>query len=138
MTAKNNQESAFIESMKQFDFYTEWTRTSSLVKGKYKSDHLSDEVINTCNKNAEKISFLSGSYVKLVDKMIYVFTVCVKTDREDWDKEYKKDLQILSNTLKESESNLESIAVKIIDETGFENVYYWRLVFNCAQNPDLI
>ena len=70
--------------------------------------------------------------------MIYVFTVCVITDREDWDKEYRNDLRILSNTLNETESNLESIAIKKIDETGFENVYYWRLVFKCAQDPDLI
>ena len=138
MSTQDNQVSAFIESMKQTAKYTEWTKTASLVTGKYRRDHLSVEVINKCNQNAEKISFRSGSYVRLVDKMIYVFTVCVITDREDWDKEYRNDLRILSNTLNETESNLESIAIKKIDETGFENVYYWRLVFKCAQDPDLI
>ena len=130
MNEQDNSKSAFIKSMKQTDYFTEWVKTAALVAGDYESDHLHDEMIEKCNQNAEKIVFQSGSYVKMSNKTIYVFTIWVDTIRDELETNYTNEIQRLLASLNQHEESLDSIAVKMIDETGIDNVYYWRLVFN--------
>jgi len=130
MSEQNDSRSAFIESMKQTGYFTEWIKTSALVSGDYESDHLHDEMIGKCNKNAEKIVYQSGSYVKTSNKTIYIFTIWADTIRDELETNYESEITRLLASLAQHENVLESIAVKKIDETGIDNVYYWRLVFN--------
>ena len=131
MSTQSTPESAFIESMKETGFYTEWVKTSSLVdKDNYKSFPLRDEDIDKCKEKADKIDFQSGSCVLSGNKSIFIFTVLVNVDFEERRISFTNELGNLLTSLEKAESDLESIAIKKIDEIGFKNVYYLRLVFH--------
>lgn len=130
MCTQSTPESAFIESMKETGFYTEWVTTSSLVDiNNYQAFHLRDEVIDKCKENADKIDFQSGSCVLSRNKSIFIFTILVDMECEERKIPYTNELRKLLASLEKMESDLESISVKKIDEIGLNNVYYWRLVF---------
>jgi len=134
MSTQNNPVSAFIDSMRQTGFYTEWVRTAALVvDSDYVSDHLHGETIEKCRKNAERVHYRSGSYVQTSSKLIFIFTVWVDKDCDERNIDYTNELPRLLESLDKTESDLESTSAKLIDEMGLDNVYYWRLVFKCRQ-----
>lgn len=132
MSTQSTPESAFIESMRQINGYTEWVDTTRIVKAEEEEDagHISKEDIEICNKRTRKIvTFESGSYVQAKDRFIYIFTIMITKNLENVHSDYSSVFQAALAATYKNQFNLISLSAKKKGEKDACNVYYLRLVF---------
>jgi len=129
MNEQNNQESAFMKSMRQTDYYSEWVDITELGITEHSVGELSAEEINQYNLNDGRIKIDSGTRIQTTDKTFFSLTVRIDQIFDGRDIDFTRDLGILLVFLNRTERDLVSISVNPRGESGCHNVYFLRLVF---------
>jgi len=133
MSTQDNQESAFIKSMRQIRFYTEWVEITKLGVTERDCGYLSREQINLCNENAERTQYKRCSWIQTPNERIYSFVVLIDQILDETDKDFTNDLWSLLASINRTERELVSISVTPKGESDFHNVYFLRLIFSVTE-----